>query len=133
MSLNQEDRNNLVKLYLDRAHKTLLDAKIAAQTQSWNMAANRLYYALFHACTALFVSDGIAVSTHKGLKSKIGQYYVLTGKLDNKYSLFLSQMETLREKADYNIMFEASEQDVQENLHLADQFIAEVERLIANI
>lgn len=130
MSLNKEERDTLVRLYLDKAQTTLADAKLAAEAGSWNMAANRLYYSLFHACVALFVNDGIAVGSHKGLKAKIGQYYVLTGKLDTKYSIFLAQMETLREKADYNIMFNASESDVTSNLEISVSFLNEIERLI---
>lgn len=43
MSLNEEDRKTLVKLYLDRARKTFLEAKVAVEAKSWNMAANRLF------------------------------------------------------------------------------------------
>ena len=79
------------------------------------MAANRLYYSLFHAATALFVNDGVEVGSHKGVKAKLGQYYIVTGKMSVDHSKFLAQMETLRDKADYNIMFVASEEDVLPN------------------
>lgn len=102
MSLNDEERTTLVKLYMSRAWKTFHEAEIATETNSWNMAANRLYYSLFHATTALFVNDGIAVSSHRGIKAKLGQYYVITGKISSTYAQFLAKMETLRDKADYN-------------------------------
>ena len=129
MSLSKEERSTLVKLYLSKAWQTYNDAKIAADAQSWSMASNRLYYALFHAATALFVHDGIAVGSHRGVKALLGQNYILTGKISVEYSKFLAQMETLRDKADYNIMFEAQEGDVIPNLATADLFIKEIERL----
>ena len=44
---------------------------------------------------------------------------------------FLAQMETLRDKADYNIMFVASEEDVLPNIPLAESFIKEIEKMIS--
>lgn len=119
MSLNDEERSTLVNMYIDKAWQTYHDAKIADDAQSWAMAANRLYYALFHAVTALFVHDGIAVGSHRGIKSRLGQHYILTGKIPVEYSKFLAQMESLRDKADYNIMFEAKERDVIPHLAAA--------------
>lgn len=130
MSLNEEDRKTLVKLYLERARKTFLEAKVAVEAKSWNMAANRLYYSLFHATSALFVNDGIPASSHRGMKAKLGQYYVLTHKIEPAYAQFLAKMETLRDKADYNILFIASEDDVLPNMPLAEAFIDEIEKMI---
>lgn len=130
MSLNETDRKTLVNLYMSKAWATFKDAQLAANSQSWGMAANRLYYALFHATTALFVHDGIEVSTHRGVKAKLGLHYIVTGKMQVEYSQFLAQMETLRDKADYNIMFVAKESDVLPNIPLAESFLKEIERLV---
>ncbi|MDO4215208.1 MAG: HEPN domain-containing protein [Bacteroidales bacterium] len=130
MSLNDEERLTLVNLYLEKSKSTLHDAYIAAEAKSWSMAANRIYYSVFHAATALFIHDGINVGSHRGIKSLLGQNYIMTGKMSSDYSRFLSQMETLRDKADYNIMFEAVETDVLPNLEMAEIFIKEIERLV---
>lgn len=130
MSLNDAERSTLVNLYMDRAWATYRDAKLAADACSWGMAANRLYYALFHATTALFVHDGIEVGSHRGVKAKLGQYYILTGKIAVEHSQFLARMETLRDKADYNIMFVAKESDVIPNISLAEAFIKMIEELV---
>lgn len=130
MSLNDEERATLVNLYLEKSKSTLHDAYIAAKAKSWSMAANRIYYSVFHAATALFIHDGINVGSHRGIKSLLGQNYIMTVKMSSDYSRFLSQMETLRDKADYNIMFEAVETDVLPNLEMAEIFIKEIERLV---
>lgn len=130
MSLNETERATLVKMYLNKAWTTYNEALLAAQSCSWGMAANRLYYALFHATTALLVNDGIEVGSHRGVKAKLGQHYILTGKMSVEHSQFLSRMETLRDKADYNIMFVAKDSDVLPNLPLAEAFIKNVEQLI---
>lgn len=131
MSLSESERSTLVRMYMDKAWATYNDAKLAAEASSWGMSANRLYYALFHATTALFVHDGIEVGSHRGVKAKLGQYYILTGKMHVEQSQFLARMETLRDRADYNIMFVAKESDVLPNLPLAEAYIKNIEKLIS--
>ena len=132
MSLSAEQRTTLVALYIEKAWATYRDAIIAADAKSWNMAANRLYYALFHVTSALFINDGLEVRSHRGIKSKLGEHYILTGKLSSDYSCFLAKMETLRDRADYNIQFMAAEKDILPNLPLAKDFIETIEKMIRN-
>lgn len=77
MSLTDESRAELIRLYLQKAYSTFSDAEGAVGLKAWGMAANRLYYAMFHATSALFVSDGIAVGSHRGVKALFGQHYIL--------------------------------------------------------
>lgn len=68
MSLKDNERDTLIRLYLAKSDETLEDARYNRSQERWNATANRLYYALFHAITALFVSDGIPVHSHNGMK-----------------------------------------------------------------
>ena len=129
-TLTDEERGILIGLEYAKSIKLLEECDKVIQMEMWNMAANRLYYALFHATTALFVHDGIEVGSHRGVKAKLGQYYILTGKMAVEHSQFLARMETLRDKADYNIMFVAKESDVIPNISLAEAFIKMIEELV---
>ena len=129
MSLSDDERSALVNLYMQRAYSTLEDAEVAIQARKWSMAANRLYYASFHAISALFVSDGRSVGTHRGVKASLGHNYVLTGELSSESAKYFARLETLRDKADYNILFEVKE-DIVPNFHRAKEFVAEIERLL---
>ena len=133
MSLSETDRVSLVKLYIEKARQTLREAQIAEREKAWGMAANRLYYAMFHAATALFVKDGIPVGTHRGVKALFGQHYILTGKFPSEYSILLARMETLRDKADYNVMFVASEEDVASNMPQVEAFIVAIESALSSM
>lgn len=42
----------------------------------WDMVANRLYYAVFHAVSALLIKNGHKVGTHKGVVLLFGQHYI---------------------------------------------------------
>jgi len=130
MSLSEEERKTLIKLYLQRAWETFNDAMLAIEAERWSMAANRLYYALFHATTALFVHDGIGVHSHRGVKAIFGQNYIMTNKMPIEYSKLLTQMESIRDKADYNIMFEAESKDVLPYVDISKKFIKAIVTIV---
>ena len=84
MSLKEEDRKVLVMLELEKAEKTLIQLDVQLQAQLWEMAANRLYYSLFHAVSALLISDHHEVGTHRGAVNKFSLYYVKEGVFTKK-------------------------------------------------
>ena len=70
MSLKEEDRKVLVTLELERVTKTMIEMEVQRQNGLWGMVANRLYYALFHAVSALLIFDHHEVGTHRGAVNK---------------------------------------------------------------
>ena len=131
MSLSAEERTTMIQLYLEKADKLLLELDGARQLRMWSMAANRMYYAMLNALRALFVCDGHFAHTHSGMKTLLGLHYISTGKISENLGRLYSQMETLREKADYDCYFDASEQDVENAYDGAKEFVAVVKTLIA--
>ena len=130
MSLKDEERQTLISLYLKKSDEAFEDARHNSTQARWNVSANRLYYALFHAITALFVSDGIPVHSHNGLKVKFGKEYVLTGLACEDEGKLLSQMETMRERADYDATFSASESIIQERIISVEKMIQHIKNLV---
>jgi uncharacterized protein (UPF0332 family) len=130
MSLKEEERSTLVNLYLSKCDETLNDARLTRDQGRWNASANRLYYALFHAITALFVSDGIPVHSHNGMKIKFGKEYVLTGLATDEEGKLLSKMETMRERADYDATFTATEALINERFDQVEKMILHIKVLI---
>ena len=49
MSLNDEERRTLVNLQMEKANRFLDQAEMVRGLQQWDLAANRYYYACFHA------------------------------------------------------------------------------------
>ena len=130
MSLKEEERSTLVNLYLSKCDETLNDARLTRDQGRWNASANRLYYALFHAITALFVSDGMPVHSHNGMKIKFGKEYVLTGLATDEEGKLLSKMETMRERADYDATFTATEALINERFNQVEKMILHIKVLI---
>ena len=53
MSLKEEDRQILVQLELEKADNTLSQVAVLQREGYWDTMANRIYYSLFHAVSAL--------------------------------------------------------------------------------
>ena len=79
MKLNDEERRIMVSLEYEKALSFLEQAEKIAAMDLWDVVANRLYYSIFHAVSALLIKDGHKVSTHKGTLVMFGQHYVKTG------------------------------------------------------
>lgn len=130
MGLRDIDRATLIKLYWDRCEEALADADAAIAYKRWNNAAGRIYYAVFYAVCTLFVKDGHPIKSHRGAKNILGLNYVVTGKISPEKSQIFSQLETLRDMADYNVAFLATKEEVMEYRPKADDFIAAVKELM---
>ncbi|MDO4957681.1 MAG: HEPN domain-containing protein [Prevotellaceae bacterium] len=130
MSLSEQQRMDLVKLYWEKYEDTWTELELSIKAAKWNMAANRLYYSLFHATTALFVKDGHKVGTHRGTKAAIGEHYVLTGKMSAEHGRLFAQLSSLRDKADYDVIFKASENEILLYVEQAKNFILRVKELL---
>ena len=130
MSLNDEERQIIVNLEKDKALRTFAEMDVLRQAGLWNNIANRLYYAAFHAVSALLVHDGHNFGTHQGAVVMLHQYYVKTGLLSKEDGAFYSQLQTLREKSDYNCTYNATEEDTAPRIEQTKQFIDRVLGLI---
>ena len=63
MSLREEERQVIVTLELEKADKTWAQMEVQIEAEQWELVANRLYYALFHAVSALLIHDKHEVGT----------------------------------------------------------------------
>ena len=114
MSLKEEDRRIVVSMEMEKAERTFAEKDIQMQGKFWSNLANRLYYALFHAVSALLIHDGHEVGTHKGAVIRFHQYYVKMGLFTIEEGAFYSQMQSMRERADYNCYYNVTESEVVE-------------------
>ena len=130
MSINKEERKIIVGLEIEKARKTFAEIEILRQAGLWDNIANRLYYAAFHAVSALLINDEHPVGTHQGAVVMLHQYYVKTGILSKEDGAFYSQLQTLREKSDYNCTYYATEEDTAPRIASTEVFIEKVIGLI---
>ena len=59
MSLNDEERKIMVEFEIEKAHRLIDQFPILENAKLWDTLANRVYYAVFHAVTALLIKNGL--------------------------------------------------------------------------
>ena len=131
MGLTNDERNSLVELRLDKARRFIKEAEQMLSLNLWDLAANRFYYACFHAAQALLVCYGLSAHTHAGTLGVFGMHFVKPEKIDKELGAFFSRMEQLRMKADYNCEYDVSQLDVESMLQPAHDFLKAIEQLIS--
>lgn len=130
----EEEKNLLVRLQMEKAHHFLYQAEEMCALKHWDLAANRYYYACFHAVQGLFIKKGMAASRkHAGLVSQFSLHFVKTGKVSTTLGSFLARMMQLRQKADYNCYYNITEEELKDYITLSKQLIDKVEELIQNV
>lgn len=70
MSLDSEDRKALIAYRQEKADLALDDAAFLTEAGRYGLAANRLYYALYYAASAILLSKGVVTKRHSGLMSQ---------------------------------------------------------------
>lgn len=130
MSLTNEERKTLVTLELKKARETYDEIGILTAANRWGGAANRLYYAVFHAVSALLINDGIQVNSHKGSHATFSLNYIKTGVLPKEYGRLYSQLQTMREESDYNCVYDVEPDELLSRIEPAKQLIDDIEKLI---
>ena len=113
MSLKEEDREVIVTYELEKVDKILSQMELQKQMGLWEMVANRLYYALFHAMSAMLIHDHHEVGTHRGAVGRFSLYYVKNGIFSKEDAQLYSRLQTLRENGDYNCFIDVTQDEVE--------------------
>ena len=130
MTLKSEERDSIVAYRLEKANSTIQQVKDVGNLGYWSLAANRLYYAVYYACVALFIHNGIEASTHRGVIRMIGDKFVRTGILTPDDSKLIGRLFTMRQTGDYDDLYDWEESDVMPLIPKAEELVMRISNLI---
>ena len=122
-----EQAIEISKVRFDHAKECLRDAKLLLAGESYRSAANRAYYAIFHAMRAVLALDGVDMKHHSGIISEFRKRYIKTSVFDISLSGLISELSDVREGSDYNDFFIVSKADTAEQVQSAETFLTAVE------
>ena len=126
MSLSDEERRAIVLYRVEKARKAIEDIHKVFPLEVWGIIANRMYYALYYAATALLVQDEHEVGTHKGVISLFNLYYIKTGMLTREDGTLFGNIFAFRKGNDYDDFIDASENEI-------NYYLPRVEALVEKI
>jgi len=121
------------KEYLDQAEEELNASYVLFEKEFYREAISRAYYSMFHATQALLILKEIYPKSHKGVIQKFGEEFVKSGLLEKKMGYILSQAETMRLKADYDVGVKITKEECEEILYNCEFFIKKVKDTIKEI
>jgi len=108
---------------LEKAGDDLETAVICYDAAKYDAAANRAYYAVYHAIRSVLAFDNIERSKHSGNISYFREHYIATGIFDRDYSDTIKEAEALRNAADYKDMQATTKEDAKDIIDKAKGFI----------
>jgi len=116
---------------LDLALNCLNTAKVNRDIGDYRAAANRSYYAIFHAMRAVLALDEVDMSKHSGIMAEFRRRYLKTEILDRKLSATITQAFEVRNASDYDDFYIVAREDVDLQIDKAAQFIIAIGEYLA--
>lgn len=129
----QENKALIPKLEIEKAKNALDEAKILFDAEKYYGAANRSYYAAFHAMSAILIYDGYQLKKHSGVIAKFRELYIKTGIFDKAMSEQITSLFQIRTDCDYDSFYVVAKSDVAEQIVNAGAIIAAVEKRLDDI
>jgi uncharacterized protein (UPF0332 family) len=121
--MTDDSRRTAIALEVRQGERALLAARALRDMGLYNDALSRLYYALFHAMTALLLTQGVEPRRHRAMAGLLGTHFVASGALTAADVAVVSRAYGNRDLADYERTWDAT-------ADLAAGAFAEVEPLI---
>ncbi len=126
--MDLEQKRDLSNARYLHAEECLAEARALLDVGSYKGAANRSYYAIFHAMRAVLAFDEIDMKHHSGLISEFRRLYIKTGIFDRKLSDIISILFNIRQSSDYDDFFVISKAGVTEQVANAAYFLDEIKK-----
>ncbi len=130
MGLTDEERDALVSYRINKSKAVFIEAIDVAHLNHWNLAVNRLYYAIFHICSAILLSRGYSARTHSGVIQIMMKEFVKTDILSKKEGVLISTLFNMRNSGDYDDMFDWDEAQVSQLIEPTRELLSKIEGLI---
>jgi len=96
MTLTQNERAELIKHRVEKSRSLHNEALFLFNSGLYNTAVNRIYYAMYHAVSALALKDSFTTSKHLQLIGWFNREYVKTGRTDINSGKYLTRAFEMR-------------------------------------
>ena len=113
------------KELLKAAKSKLSVAEKLLEQENLADSVSRAYYGMFHAARALLLEKDSKPKTHQGVVSELGKLF--RDQIDPELISEMSQIQSLREDADYEPYFTIQKERAEEVIEYASRFINQVE------
>ena len=128
--MSNEDAIELSKYRFEKSATCLTTAKAMKELGDYLSAANRTYYAIFHAIRSVLALDMVEFKRHSGNISYFRQNYIKTGIFDIELSEVLSLASEIRNSSDYDDFYVISKEEVDAQIKNSEAFSRDIEEYL---
>jgi len=129
MGLSDDERKAIVAYRKEKALDSIKEAKDNFQLCHWNLVANRLYYAVYYAVTAMMINDGFETKTHAGVLALLSKEYVTNNKITIDERRIFAHLFQMRQTGDYGDCFDYEKEDVEPLIDVAEALVNKIATL----
>lgn len=130
MGLTDGERDALIAYRMDKSNNVFVEALDVARLNHWNLVVNRLYYSIFHMCSAILLSKGFMAKTHSGVIQIMMREFVKTGILSKEDGVLISTLFNMRNTGDYDDLFDWDELQVAPLIEPTERLLSKLGLLV---
>jgi len=130
MTINNRDRNELIKYRLEQANETIEVIDLLIKNKKYSAAVNRIYYGIFYSLLALGLKYNFETSKHLQLIGWFNKEFVSTKKIELEFGKILRKAYESRTSGDYDAFYEFETDDVLNLFDDMKRFIKRIEKII---
>ncbi|MBQ7654942.1 MAG: HEPN domain-containing protein [Clostridia bacterium] len=131
--MTHQEKTDLSRVRLERAFECLSTARENCRLGDYRAAANRAYYAVFHAIRAVLAMDEIDMSKHSAVISEFRRRYLKTDILDRRFSGLITDAFEIRNESDYDDFYIIVRADVEQEMDDTQTFLETVRGYLARV
>lgn len=124
---------SLAQWEVDAAEEELRSFLVTRRAGIHRKALHSLYFAAFHAVRSLLATKGIETATHKGVHVMFALNLVKPGTVSSASAKVLSELQAIRERADYQVELSYDAADVVRHFGTARPLFDELAALLAAV
>ncbi len=109
---------------IERANRYLSSAQLLLDTGDYESSVSRTYYAMLYSVQAVLLTKNLSFSSHKGVISTFGEYFIKTGIFSRDLGRELNRTFEKRQLGDYTHTFVISREEAAQLLGTGEQFVA---------
>ena len=125
-----EQHKALALVRIEKAEHCIDSANAMIEIGFYLDAANRSYYAIFHAMRSVLALEGKDFSKHAGVISYFRKNYIKTGVFSIRHSRIIDDLFEVRSNSDYDDFFVIEKSEVLRQVEDAKFFVSSVKEYV---
>lgn len=127
-----ELHKELSKHRFSQAERSLRSAKLLINNDDYEGAANRAYYAVFHAMRSVLALDEKDFSKHAGVISYFRREYIKSGVFPVEASVIIGDAFDIRSDSDYDDDYNITKEDAERLVNSVEKLLGWISEYLSN-